>query len=1361
MKNRIKRYFTGLLSVLMLFALYSGTPVTYAASIAVKPDAVNADSSPALSLKVTGLTLLENFKKDVPVCVYYDKSDLSGSAGLYACITKLSTGVKETRRIAELSPELVPLRLNYGKPLRIFGESESMKKGSVTFSFFHSDTITKASDYLIQIYSEDSAGDKSESYTFSLNGQTAKNPDEINSKDWMKYVDGRLLISEINIPGDSAPRTASSLDDGLSKSGLRYFDIKINKKSGSIYTAHDSGNGLIEGEDLSKTIDSCRSFLRQNPSETVLLQIGWQGDFSADDTALLYKNYIYNSPDSWYLENELPSLNDVRGKIVLLRKFELPRGHTYSDHTAGIDLSDFALPQTGEDTGSYQNDPFSLLSDSTSLAKSITDAYLLTNEPYVTAEHIGDPAESTLWPYSTYVEMLANAVESDPGNDVLTAEYKKALNGIKNYQSGTSLLRYAAGYGGYGDVYYDDNMWIALIYCKAYLLLNDTDYLSKAESVAEFCYSGWDDVLGGGIYWCENFRQNIDATKNTCSNAPMILICAELYNITKDPLCLDRAKRIYDWTRENLLDYNNLYIDHLSVDGGRVDWLFAYNAGLMISAGVKLYEQTGDDLYLAHAILTADANDAMFYTSDKEGRYISKTSHGASNHVIYGYVDLYPYYNTAGVYLKKLCSAALTGWDTRNEHGFVKDDWNTGGANDDYIVVQTGMANALFSLYRFENKTTALSGGMSGEYIVDGMMMTVSGKLFSVAHMQSIVLKSAIDSKGQDETVAQKWKAVKALLDAGGGTPKNEILINDLRVPGITGYDINAGKIINENVSNYALSEGTRYGWFLLNHADSYDNISTAQKIYRSNRFIINPEFETVYIKAAAGKGGSISNRKNLWVEAGEEILYNFTPDSGYKTGEIKLDGRVIAEGASELILRDTFTDHTLSVVFYPDSRSAKEDAEATSAPIALIGTVTYHSAPGVYAARESYNRLSDTAKAEVKNIDTLEAAEMSLSLIHQSFSVTVTGWPDNIKTTPWMELLAEQEKDLTRKALEKELSYQYKHNGYLLSDYMGKSVSYDGAGSNNGFLISQFDGQPNDNAANPWNHGYERKTGLYSRRWAFTCSPFIGTAFSCKGYMSAGTERSGLLGNEFSFNGRVYQQFYDTVRFHDDLPLVPGKKLPLGEIELFPGGRDGVDITDNRFRKAYALFSEQNKLSGKTLAIPTGEANYTVNGDIIYQKFTGPDGTAYLIMKSNGTPAAALTGAAAEALSILGTDEAFTLSELGMPTGIKTVYGNTEIYEFENKNIIFTRIKAAIISKSSGNEEKLRFLRDVYPIRGDANDDNELDIVDMLAVRNFIINFTSIKNNKGEVVTRCDVNDDGNIDITDMLAVRNMIIEK
>lgn len=157
--------------------------------------------------------------------------------------------------------------------------------------------------------------------------------------------------------------------------------------------------------------------------------------------------------------------------------------------------------------------------------------------------------------------------------------------------------------------FYDDNDWLAIDFCDLYALTKDQQYLLKAKELHEYIYSGWDDALGGGIYWCEQKK----TSKNTCSNAPATVLCMKLYNLTKEQKYLDQAIETYNWTKKNLCDLPIRYIGITSDSIKQsVKPKFTYNSGQMIQAGVLLYQTTSDETYLTDAKNTAKALTIIF-----------------------------------------------------------------------------------------------------------------------------------------------------------------------------------------------------------------------------------------------------------------------------------------------------------------------------------------------------------------------------------------------------------------------------------------------------------------------------------------------------------------------------------------------------------------------------------------------------------------------------------------------------------------------------------------------------------------------------------------------------------------------------
>lgn len=212
---------------------------------------------------------------------------------------------------------------------------------------------------------------------------------------------------------------------------------------------------------------------------------------------------------------------------------------------------------------------------------------------------------SFLWPFSgvlSGVVTLYNVTGEQKYLDILE---KKLLLGLGKY---FDTSRQPEGYqsypvfAGYSDRFYDDNVWLALDFCTLYAVTQNEKYLDKALEIYEFIYSGWDDKLNGGIYWCEQKK----TSKNACSNAPAAVLGAKMYQLTQDEKYLSQAIETYNWTKSNLMDpVDFVYWDNVSLNCNIDKRKYTYNSGQMIEAGVLLYQITNDKKYLTDAQKTA------------------------------------------------------------------------------------------------------------------------------------------------------------------------------------------------------------------------------------------------------------------------------------------------------------------------------------------------------------------------------------------------------------------------------------------------------------------------------------------------------------------------------------------------------------------------------------------------------------------------------------------------------------------------------------------------------------------------------------------------------------------------------------
>lgn len=219
---------------------------------------------------------------------------------------------------------------------------------------------------------------------------------------------------------------------------------------------------------------------------------------------------------------------------------------------------------------------------------------------------------SFLWPFSGVLSGAVTLYSFTGEQKYLEILEEKLLPGLEKY---FDTSRHPVGYqsypvfAGHSDRFYDDNVWLALDFCTLYAATQNKKYLDKAFEIYEFIYSGWDDKLSGGIYWCEQKKTG----KNTCSNAPAAVLNAKLYQLTHDDKFLSQAVETYNWTKSNLMDPSDfVYWDNISLNGNIDKRKYTYNSGQMIEAGVLLYQITGDKNYLLDAQKTASGTYSYF-----------------------------------------------------------------------------------------------------------------------------------------------------------------------------------------------------------------------------------------------------------------------------------------------------------------------------------------------------------------------------------------------------------------------------------------------------------------------------------------------------------------------------------------------------------------------------------------------------------------------------------------------------------------------------------------------------------------------------------------------------------------------------
>lgn len=179
---------------------------------------------------------------------------------------------------------------------------------------------------------------------------------------WMKYVDDNKYLDELSIPGTHDSGTCSVDNDTEPQSsqakcqqdyiptqlleGIRYFDIRLGRNDENGDPGIDHGRCYLLKKDggfmhLSDVIGYFKTFLNENPSEALIMLVSRGNDEATDESVTTaFAKVMADNPDLFYTSSRVPTLGEVRGKIVLLRRFRLD-GDSVSGHTWGLDLTEW------------------------------------------------------------------------------------------------------------------------------------------------------------------------------------------------------------------------------------------------------------------------------------------------------------------------------------------------------------------------------------------------------------------------------------------------------------------------------------------------------------------------------------------------------------------------------------------------------------------------------------------------------------------------------------------------------------------------------------------------------------------------------------------------------------------------------------------------------------------------------------------------------------------------------------------------------------------------------------------------------------------------------------------------------------
>lgn len=233
-------------------------------------------------------------------------------------------------------------------------------------------------------------------------------------------------------------------------------------------------------------------------------------------------------------------------------------------------------------------------------------------------------------------EMKLYAISSDmKGRAAIWVQaiyWDMAMNAYKRTKSPKYLQQikeiYQGGYEQY-DKYnwnnkvewfiYDDMMWWIISLGRAYQLTGDPKYLAHAAAGFYHVWKEGYDAEQGGMWW--NFKHD---AKMSCINYPTVVGAMTLFEITRDSDYLQKAEKLYEWSRKVFFDRStgciadNMHYHFQRPNGMDIDWTAQlYNQGTFIGSATMLYKATKNKSYLNDAILAA--NYVRYTMCDKNG----------------------------------------------------------------------------------------------------------------------------------------------------------------------------------------------------------------------------------------------------------------------------------------------------------------------------------------------------------------------------------------------------------------------------------------------------------------------------------------------------------------------------------------------------------------------------------------------------------------------------------------------------------------------------------------------------------------------------------------------------------------------
>jgi len=185
---------------------------------------------------------------------------------------------------------------------------------------------------------------------------------------WMSNIQNETPLSALSIPGTHNSPTcykalpsvrcqAVSVKHQL-ENGVRFLDIRVQPQSSGDWSkeelilVHSAFPISLTGNKyLRDLINVVFSFLDANPTETVIVSLKREGVGRSTDEQLskiLHDHYAVDR-NRWFTDNRIPTVGEVRSKIVIIRRFSIDESLREHNEGRGWCIDGESWPDNCED----------------------------------------------------------------------------------------------------------------------------------------------------------------------------------------------------------------------------------------------------------------------------------------------------------------------------------------------------------------------------------------------------------------------------------------------------------------------------------------------------------------------------------------------------------------------------------------------------------------------------------------------------------------------------------------------------------------------------------------------------------------------------------------------------------------------------------------------------------------------------------------------------------------------------------------------------------------------------------------------------------------------------------------------------